>query len=108
MTGDRISPQLFPASLAYATFRRDESGDPVLDKVKRVRARVEKITERVINSEGNEQVAKHKVATVAAIPMDCLVWINTEDTEDLALSLRPITISSAKFPNGDQLFEVML
>lgn len=108
MTGERISSQLFTDSLAYATFKRDESGDPVLDKVRRIRARVEQMTERVINSEGNEQIAKHKVATLVDLPMDCLIWLNTEDTGNLALSLRPITISSAKFPNGDRLFEVML
>ena len=105
---NRMAEHLMTDTIAYSTFRRDASGDPVLNRPKRARARVESTTDLVRGADGNDQAAKHKVVTLANTPLDCLVWINDGDTTNLDQSLRPITISGAKFPNGDRLFEIIL
>jgi len=87
---------------------KNDAGDPDFERVSCIAARVEARTQVAIGTDGNEKQSNNSVATECEIPLCSVIWFAREDVGNLAKSVRPIQVKTARTPGGFRFYETLL
>lgn len=86
----------------------DGNGDPKYGARHTIDAKVEGEIKKVTNTEGNEEVSRHRIASAVEIPIDSRVWLPGDDPDNEVLCKKPLAVARAATPDELELFETRL
>lgn len=87
---------------------RSDYGDPAYGALLAIKARVENETKMVIDQDGNERQANHKIVTESEVKISDRVWLPGDNIALVNDARRPVTTRDAATPGGYRLYETWL